>query len=166
MIVLLADVLLAGSYLFFTLKRIEPNNDQAGHADKPLVGEFHGAERTPVFSSGLYFWIYKDSKLGYCDKTGRIIMPCIIDELHSQEEGLLYFKAGDKMGVISKEMRDDHSQLFDEVLFPDFPADGWYHEGFVRCRLDGKLGYITRSGDFSEYGDYGSCVTTSKGSRF
>lgn len=113
------------------------------------------------------FWVRRDGKLGYVDLTAKTVLPCIIDELHLLTGStMLYFKASDKMGIISKKMPDGHSRLFDEVIVPVFPADDFYHCEFVRCRLDGQLGYITRSGEFSEYGDYESCITVSKGPRF
>src|SRR5688572_29807095 len=135
---------------------------------------------TVNFSSSMHelskrlFLIFVKSKVGYIDKTGKIIVEPQYLDSWGFHEGLARVRTSDKWGYIDEtgamiikeqfSLADDFSDglarvevdgkygYIDKtgklVITPQFDSDAWrFDEGLARVKIRGKYGYIDKTGN-------------------
>lgn len=122
------------------------------------VEEYEGKAEYGIgyFNEGLaQLWVYgKDgTKVGYIDKTGKVVIPAEYDTIGEFSEGLADAEKDGKWGFIDKTGKAviPFQYSWAEYLWPDgssstFRPFGEFHEGLATVLKDGKFGYIDKTG--------------------
>lgn len=85
----------------------------------------------------------EDSKYGFIDKTGKIVIPCIYDNVAGFNDGFAYFEKDGSAGFINK-----FGKQVITLKNVEKPLFGYYfNEGFAAIEKDGKHGYINKVGE-------------------
>lgn len=108
------------------------------------------------FSDGLArvkVWFY--AKVGYIDKTGRMVIKPMFDEGGDFAEGLARVKVGGQWGFIDKTGRLVIKPQFDDMIIHvilDIPyyllTPESFSEGLARVKVGEKWGFINKRGEF------------------
>lgn len=101
-----------------------------------------------IFSCGIkdrekpvaLFPVEKNSRWGYIDKRGWIVIKPQFEEAMDFSEGLAAVRIGDKYGYIDTRGKMVIKAQFDEVH--------GFSQGLARIRIGGKYGYIDRKGKY------------------
>ncbi|MBW4577893.1 MAG: WG repeat-containing protein [Aphanothece sp. CMT-3BRIN-NPC111] len=96
-----------------------------------------------------------DSKYGYRDQNGQIVIQPDFDEAGEFSEGLAAIKIGSKFGYI------DETGL--EVIPPKFDQAKPFSEGLASVKLGRKFGYIDQKGQFAISPQFSHCSQFSEG---
>lgn len=100
----------------------------------PLTGYL---DFLPYYSEGLAI-IKVDGKVGYADKTGKVVIEPKFDDGGSFSEGLASVRVDDKWGYIDKKGQ--------YVINPQFEWAGNFSEGLAEMSVDRKSGFIDKTG--------------------
>jgi hypothetical protein len=85
-------------------------------------------------------------KFGFLDKSGRIAVPLIYDEVMDFKEGLALVRLGENEGFVNGKGETVVPLIYDSFDYYLMQANE-FHEGLARVRLDGKWGYVNTSGE-------------------
>ena len=118
-------IFLSGSYI--TRKLLNPNCDNIS-----LQQNNDNDNRLFAISIG--------GKIGYIDKTGKIVINPQFDGVGIFAEGLAKVRIGDKYGYIDKTGKIVINSQFDGV--------GNFAEGLAKVRIGDKYGYIDKTGQY------------------
>ena len=84
----------------------------------------------------------KTSKLGYADRTGKIVIPCMFDEARPFSEGLAAVSVNKKFGFVDKTGKI--------VIAPVYASVGDFSEGlayvYTSSEARAKFGYVDKTG--------------------
>lgn len=100
----------------------------------PLTGYL---DFLPDYSEGLAV-AKVDGKVGYADKTGKVVIEPKFDDGGNFSEGLASVKVDGKWGYIDKKGQ--------YVINPQFEGVGDFSEGLARMSVDRKSGFIDKTG--------------------
>jgi hypothetical protein len=84
-----------------------------------------------------------DGKLGFLDKTGKVVIPVIYDEVYGFQQGLLYVKLNDKCGFVDRHNNVVIPIIYDHIMTWPGPFCG----GLAVVTLNGKRGLINEKGE-------------------
>lgn len=79
-----------------------------------------------------------ERKVGFRNKNGKVVVPCIYDDADYFSEGVAAVKRGGKWGFINRTGNETVPCIYETVRF--------FHKGMAAVKRDGKWGYINQSG--------------------
>jgi hypothetical protein len=108
-----------------------------------LIVFIHGDTKNKFFNCGEGFKegmlnAGKYGKVGYIDKTGQEIIPCIYDWTGFFSEGMACVEKDGKYGYIDKTGK--------EILPCIYDSEGGGYEGMAQVKKDGNWGYVDKKG--------------------
>ncbi|MCS7258389.1 MAG: WG repeat-containing protein [candidate division WOR-3 bacterium] len=125
----------ANTYRYIAFRGTE-NPYERIHANVDLWGS------TDIFNNGLAFVgkkINKDTvKYGFIDKTGKLVIDCIYDDVESFQNGLARVKKDGKWGLITTNNK--------WVTKPEYDFIGVFSESLALFEKNGKYGYMDTEG--------------------
>lgn len=135
-IVLLALVALGGAAWYFL------SNQQDKYSLEGLAKAAVNYDYVGDFQDGMAI-VYKGEKIGFIDKMGNEVIPCIYDFMEDADcsfhEGLAFVRQGDKCFFIDKEGKKPFDFKYDSA--------NNFSEGLAVVWKDGKCGYIDTKGN-------------------
>jgi hypothetical protein len=131
----------SGIYDGRTGKLITPGhfNFRIGHHEETWFRQ--GADLAVIWSSD-----DEGLKFGFLDKSGRIAVPPIYDEVMNFKEGLALVRLGENEGFVNGRGEAVVPIIYDSFGYYLMQANE-FHEGLARVRLNGKWGYVNTSGE-------------------